>query len=226
MIILDFGSGATSKNDVTIVRRMIDELAAVDTGKHTVVIKWQLFTDCPPNIPLQLDVFDYAYNYAKGKGYQTTASVFDMDSLQFLLTYDIPFIKLANRPDLYWLAGEVPRKIPVYASVGGGHGRAIVLYGQEVLDENIDVLLSCVSEYPATVEEYEKWFTFDGGDVKFPPGFSGGHALYYVSDHTTDFTLYHKYKPSIYECHYKLNDSTGPDAGPFARTPDQLKEIL
>ena len=91
MIILDFGSGATSKNDVTTVKRMIDELAAVDTGKHTIVIKWQLFTDCPPNEPLEYRVFDYAYQYAKYLGYKTTASVFDMESLCYLLSYDIPF---------------------------------------------------------------------------------------------------------------------------------------
>ena len=207
MIILDFGSGGTSKNDVTIVKRMIDELAAVDTGKHTIVIKWQLFTDCPPNEPLRRDVFDYAYGYAKEKGYQTTASVFDMDSLQFLLTYDIPFVKLANRPDLYWLAGEVPRKIPVYVSISAPCG--VTIDDEHSLNS---VELCCVSKYPATVEEYEVfglWYLQDG-----------------ISDHTTDFTLYHKYKPVIYECHYKLPDSTGPDAGPFSRTPSQLAEIL
>ena len=206
MIILDFGSGGTAKNDATIVKRMIDELAAVDTGKHTIVIKWQLFTDCPPNIPLQLDVFDYAYNYAKVKGYQTTASVFDMDSLQFLLTYDIPFVKLANRPDLYWLAGEVPENIPVYYSVGDR-------FAEQDLGEGQDELLYCVSKYPATVSDYEDTFP-------------AGGLCYAISDHTTDFTLYHKYKPVIYECHYKLNDSTGPDAGLFARTPEQLKDVL
>ena len=207
MIILDFGSGGTSKNDVTIVKRMIDELAAVDTGKHTIVIKWQLFTDCPPNEPLRRDVFDYAYGYAKEKGYQTTASVFDMDSLQFLLTYDIPFVKIANRPDLYWLAGEVPRKIPVYVSISAPCG--VTIDDEHSLNS---VELCCVSKYPATVEEYEVfglWYLQDG-----------------ISDHTTDFTLYHKYKPVIYECHYKLPDSTGPDAGPFSRTPSQLAEIL
>ena len=204
MIILDFGSGNTCKNNRHIIKRMIDELAAVDTGKHEVVIKWQLFKDAPPNIPLQLDVFDYAYNYAKGKGYQTTASVFDMDSLQFLLTYDIPFVKLANRPDLYWLAGEVPRKIPVYTSVH---------WGGVATETDKHKTLCCISKYPAEHLDYATDFT--------PIALSRG-----ISDHTTDFTLYHKYKPEIYECHYKLADSTGPDAGLFARTPEQLREVL
>ena len=204
MIILDFGSGNTCENSKRCVTQMIDELAAVDTGKHEVVIKWQLFTDCLPNEPLRRDVFDYAYGYAKEKGYQTTASVFDTDSLQFLLTYDIPFVKLANRPDLYWLAGEVPRKIPVYKSVHWG-GTATVT--------DTEKTLCCVSKYPAETIDYIVNFTVE--------------ALQHgVSDHTTDFALYDVYKPLIYEVHYRLADSTGPDAGEFARTSTMLKEIL
>ena len=214
MIILDFGSGNTCKNYIITVRRMIDELVAVDTGKHEVIIKFQLFKDAPPNMPLQLDVFDYAYGYAKEKGYKTTASVFDMDSLQFLLTYDIPFVKLANRPDLYWLAEEVPRRIPVYISYSD----------LNYIDWNFyrynNFPLLCVSEYPTTMEKYVETFSGDY-NMQYLMGYGCG-----ISDHTTDFTLYHKYKPSIYECHYKLNDSTGPDAGDFARTPEALREVL
>ena len=219
MIILDFGSGNTCKNNRHIIKRMIDELVKVDTGKHTIVIKWQLFTDCPPNEPLRRDVFHCAYKYAKKNGYKTTASVFDADSLQFLLTYDIPFVKLANRPDLYWLAGEVPRKIPVYASfsnIGDFWSRKPVWM--------IEHPMWCVSKYPATLEDYEK-------NIIFPDYAEGELAKILIpypaiSDHTTDFTLYHKYKPSIYEVHYRLDDSTGPDAGLFARTPEQLGEVL
>jgi sialic acid synthase SpsE len=223
-IILDFGSGGTCKNYILTVRRMIDELKAVDTGKHTITIKWQLFKDAPPNIPLQLDVFDYAYNYANENGYQTTASVFDMDSLRFLLTYDIPFVKIANRPDLYWLAGEVPRKIPVYVSFGNKfdfidndcplHTKV----GKSVVER-----ICCISSYPATIEQYESEYNYPGVFVDAPVL---SHLWRGISDHTTDFTLYHKYKPEIYECHYKLDDSAGPDAGEFSRTAAQLSEIL
>jgi hypothetical protein len=38
--------------------------------------------------------------------------------------------------------------------------------------------------------------------------------------------LFRKFEPEIIEMHYKLPDSTGLDAGPFARTPEQLAEIL
>lgn len=199
MIILDFGSGNTCKNDIKAVERMIDELKAVDKGKHEVFIKWQLFQDAPPNKPLEGRVFSHAHNYAQKQGYKTTASVFDPSSLKFLLDFDIPFIKLANRPDLYCLAEEVPKRMPVYISVRG----------PEAMTQNT---LACVSEYPADAKKYEEIF----GDT-----LKNG-----ISDHTTDFYLWHKYQPKVIEWHYKLEDSTGPDSGPFARTPEQLREIL
>ena len=208
MIILDFASATTCKNDKQYVKRMIDELKAVDSGKHEVVIKWQLFTaPCealdPPVVPLDRDLFEWAYNYAAELGYKTTASVFDKESLDYLSTFDIPFVKLANRPDLYWLVGEVPKKTLAYVSVKD----------EDTLPDYADEVIACVSKYPATIEDYEKAFSTEWlEDI--------------VSDHTTDFKLWHKYKPHSIEWHYKLSDSTGYDAGEFARTPEQLKEIL
>jgi sialic acid synthase SpsE len=192
MIILDFGSGNTCQNDVDIVKRMIDELKAVDTGKHEIVIKWQLFIHAGENLLLNHTIFDIAYEYAAKLGYRTTASVFDQSSLHFLLKYDVPFVKIANRRELDWLVGEVPRKVKVIVS------------GRD---------LCCVSEYPATVEQYEWRYA--------PDQLHQG-----ISDHTTDFTLWHRYSPLLYECHYKLEDSIGLDAGDFSRTPEMLKEIL
>jgi len=215
LIILDAGSGNTCKNDGNYIKKMIDELVKVDTGKHEVVIKWQLFRDAPPNTRLDYYSFDFAYKYAKSKGYKTTASVFDKRSLSYLLHFDIPFVKIANRPDLYWLAGEVPRKIPVYTSVGV-KGKTVWVTNDWI---NTDIeTLACVSEYPATFQQYEEKF---GSDL-------GYTSLLYraISDHTTNFDLWHKYSPKIIEWHYKLADSTGLDAGEFARTPEQLKAIL
>ena len=225
MVILDFGSGATCKNDVNIVKRMIDELVKVDTRKHEVVIKFQLFQDAPPNTPLRLDVFDYAYYYAEQQGYQTTASVFDLDSLKYLLCYDVPFVKIANRPELYWLAEEIPRRLDEYGNSSNIALPIISIRNQEDISGIIMVnramaVLFCVSEYPATIEQYEQAFPSMGKLIKLD------RDTYGISDHTTDFTLYHKYKPNIYEIHYRLTDSIGPDAGPFARTPEALAEIL
>ena len=205
-IVLDAGSGNTCRNDKAIITRMIDELVAVDTHKHEVIIKWQLFDEAGDNVPLNPARFDYAYWYAGEKGYKTTASVFDKESLEFLTTYQIPFIKIANRRDLDWLIGEVPRKIPVYVS----HGE--LPYVQEYRQYNV-TRMACISKYPATKEEYEATF--------YPFQLRAA-----VSDHTVGLDLWRRYQPDIIEWHYMLPDSTGLDAGPFAKTPAELGEVL
>lgn len=212
-IILDFGSGNTCKNDLKIIKRMINELAAVDTHKHEVIIKWQLFQKAGDNIPLQGDNFYGAYEYAKAKRYKTTASVFDLASLHVLLQYEVPFIKIANRRDLDWLIGEVPRKIPMYISIGDIQELRKTRNYLSLFCP-YDMPMACVSEYPARLKQYQL-------------NFSPGVLCRSVSDHTTDFTLWHKYKPQIIEWHYVLeHDSNNLDGGLFARTPKQLKEIL
>lgn len=200
-IIFDFGSGNSCRNDWLYTKRMIDELRAIDTGKHSIVIKWQLFQQVGDNIPLDRGLFGMAYRYAKELGYKTTSSVFDKESLNFLLQFDVPFVKIANRRDLDWLIGEVPRKVPVYVSAS------------DALPVNADVILQCVSKYPAEMGDYEKNKQI----------FNLHNA---VSDHTTNFDLWYRYRPAIIEWHLKLPDSTGLDAGPFARTPEQLREVL
>lgn len=208
-IILDAGSGNTCQNDKKIVKKMLDELKKVDTGKHTIIIKWQLFKEAGKNIPLEHEIFKYAYDYAKKLGYKTTSSVFDKESLDFLLQFDIPFIKIANNRDFDYLIGEIPRKIPVYVSYGDIDDIKIMKY-----KDNVKKML-CISEYPAEIEDYEQfnleYYVKNG---------------YGISDHTTDFYLFNKYQPSFVEWHYKLSDSTGLDAGEFAKTPQQLKEVL
>jgi len=191
MIIIDFGSGNTSQNSCKIIDKMIDTLAEYDKKRQSI-IKWQLFRAAGRNVPLLYNKFDYAYSYAAKLGFKTTASVFDAESLGFLLRYPIPFVKIANGYHTHEFLKGVPEKIKVIIS-------------------GLD--MSCISEYPATIEQYES--KFKEKDLK-----AG------ISDHTTDWTLYKKYKPKIYEFHFCLDDSTGPDAGPFARRPKQLKEFF
>lgn len=197
-IILDI-SANTHLNDADYYQRMVNELKAVDTGKHEIVLKWQLFeksdTNKVPDKKLFIAMKDWAWNEHR---YQTTASVFDLPSVKFLLTYDdLPFVKIANRHELYYLAEYVPRRIPVYISTS--HGGGEIMYNYKYL--------YCVSRYPATVEDY-------------PMG------IRELSDHTVGFELWKRNKPMIWEKHYKMKDSKGLDAGDFAITPEQLKEIL
>jgi sialic acid synthase SpsE len=230
-IILDI-SANTHKNNWPYLKKMLDELKKIDTGKHEVIIKHQLFTKVGENIPLDHEIFKKAYNYAAELGYKTTSSVFDLESLGFLLQFDVPMIKIANNRSLDWIVGEIPRKIPVYVSVkqDEAHYDDNICYldGYGMIDQNMTVL-GCVSKYPAKVEDYY--------------GLVFEHAG--ISDHTVNWDFFNYWQERLknlydgdkermiasnkgltWEVHYKLFDSTGLDAGEFARTPEQLAEIL
>ena len=203
--IAEFGSGNTCKNDIQIVEQMIDGLADVDSGTHDVVIKWQLFHDAPPNTPLWHTIFEHAYHYAKTKGYQTTASVFDRESLDFLLRFDVPFVKIACLPRLYPMARNVPKEMPVVVSYPSP-GR-IAKAGPHIIP------LCCVRQYPASIESYE---VFPADQLKRG-----------ISDHTVGWELWNRYQPAWFEKHIVLeHDDENPDAGPFAATPEDLAEVL
>ena len=212
-IILDI-SANTHKNNWDYLKKMLNELQKVDTGKHEIIIKHQLFKEAGQNIPLEHELFYYAYDYAKELGYKTTSSVFDKKSLDFLLKFDVPFVKIANNRKLDWLIGEIPRKIPVYVSCGNYKE-----YDNANNGFNL-IRMACISKYPASIKDYENNFIY-GSDYE-------GEYIQYgiISDHTINFDLWHKYKPRIIEWHYGLEDSTGLDAGPFMRTPTMLAEVL
>lgn len=233
-IILDFGSGNTGRNEPYTMTAMVNELMKVDSRRHghRIIIKWQLFEKAGDNIPLDRQQFHVFYEYALEMGYESTASVFDLPSLQFLLsvakdkcgkqaaTFEeskepiqpqdmvsgLPFIKIANRRDLDYLIGYIPRRIPVYVSVGAA-SLPVLPYNENIKE------LFCVSKYPADISDYEPY-------MHRLKGISG------ISDHTDTFELWHTYQPEIIEWHYKLPNSTGLDAGSFARTPEQLREII
>jgi len=204
MIYLDFGSGETCKNDVKYAFRMIDELPKTDKG---IAIKWQLFTDIPPLTPLDREVYLRAREYAHEKGYKTGSSFFDRESLDFLLNHNADFVKMAARPHLYHLLEHIPPWMPMVISVPtfGWYVKIRAVYPNATV-------LCCIADYPAVAAKYENAY---------------GEALHYgISDHTTDWYLYNRYQPIEYECHYCLDDSTGPDAAEFARRPEDLEVIF
>jgi len=206
-IILDMGSGNTCRNDRKAVALMIDAVRRVDSHARQIIFKWQLFQSAPPNIPLERSIFDWAYNYAWAAGYETTSSVFDVPALDFLLTYKIPFVKIACRPELYELAYTIPDEMPIVVSFPSG----------EVADEvglaNC-VYLCCIPQYPASIEDYESRFS--------PETLSAG-----ISDHTVGWELFRKYKPEIIEKHFCIEHCQfNPDGGPFAVTAAELSEVM
>jgi len=214
-IILDLGSGNTCKNNLAIAIKMIDEIIKIDTKKHKIIYKWQLFQKAGDNIPLKYEIFKLAYNYAQEKGYQTTASVFDTYSLETLMWLEVPFIKIPCRCSLYWLIGEIPRRYKIYVSCYKDFLN--ILSGSSGIK-----MMACVPQYPAKIKEYDKITDMIFGWVDF------ADIQYNISDHTIGLDLFKKYekKIGVYECHFCLDDSKGLDAGPWCKRITELKEIL
>ena len=206
-IILDLGSGNTCKNDIEIIKEMINSVAEIDRGKHEVIFKMQLFENSKINIPLKRTVFSDAVFAANIHGYKMTASVFDESSVKFLERFKVPFIKIANSWNSSNVVQYVKADTELYVSYRHKNVKIRFANAQNVK------LLCCVSSYPADIVDYEY-------------GFSATSLRKGISDHTVGFELFNKYKPEIWEKHLKLPDSTGPDSGEFAVTPEQLKEIL
>lgn len=206
MIILDFGSGETCKNDAAYVKKMID--AVPPCNPELVFLKWQLFENIPPLAPLEHRIYQIAHDYAFEKGFRTGASVFDEASLEFLLKTNPAFVKIACRPHLYHLLDKIPDYVLRVVSVGSN--RDFELMAKAYPDAAI---MCCVAKYPAAFEDYG---IFHDELMR-----KGG-----ISDHTEDWRLYNKYRPEVYERHYCLPDSTGPDAASFAARPSDLEEIL
>lgn len=211
-------SGNTCQNDKAIVKQMIDAIKAIGTGKHEVILKWQLSLPDGINVPLEHDIFDFAYHYGNEQGYKVTSSVADLESLKFLLQYDIPFVKLPNCRELDWLMGEIPRKVPIYISYG-----TFDRYDEYNKRKHESITtLACVSKYPAEVKDYVNAFGLI--NIKNEHILSN---LRRVSDHTTGLELYKKYQPKIWEKHFALeHDPSNPDGGLFAITPETLAEVL
>jgi sialic acid synthase SpsE len=199
-IVLDMGSGNTCQNDKIIIEKMIRAVADADTGKHEIILKWQLFESAIPNIPLTYKSFEYAYKLAMNLCLKTTASVFDISSMRFLMGFNVPFVKIACREELYYLSKY--STVPVYISTANG-----------AIELPDCIKLACVPKYPATIEEYESHFT--------------KKELRRISDHTVGWRMFNKYRPEIIEKHFvHVREPGNPDAGPFAVVPSGLKDIL
>jgi transcriptional regulator with XRE-family HTH domain len=150
-IVLDIGSGA-SLPDVSTAKSVVETIARANTGKHQVVLKPQLFQNIPPNKPLRPRLAEEIATLCLGNSLGYAVSVFDRVSLDWALEmHDVSpldHIKIACRPDLYWLAGEIPRKIPVHMSFDCRTQTSLDLPWK------VDVALGCVPEYPASLYDY------------------------------------------------------------------------
>jgi sialic acid synthase SpsE len=216
-LILDLGSGETCQNDTKTMCRMVDAVADLKRHGLNILLKWQLFESVPAGVaPLDRELYSHAVRYADHRGLMTAASVFDLPSLRYAAAFDPPWVKIACRPNLYWM--HIYTDKPVLMSVESAHDFA---EWAVKLGDRCAGLLCCVPAYPAPIGSYERF----------------GHLLRYgISDHTepTHFgdsggyraDMAQRWRPAIYECHFALHDSTGPDAGEFSRRPEDVQAVI
>lgn len=201
-IILDY-SANTHKNDFATIDRILGELQEIREGHNEVTIKAQLFKRAGKNIVCKKRAFEYLYNKAIGIGFKCTASVFDKESLLFLVkNFDIDFVKFSCNRMQNDLVEFVPSKVKIFQSVSPDR-ISIDLVGEDTGR----VYMLCVPSYPANLGDY-------------PIGYS------IISDHVVGLSLWNRDTPIIWEKHLMAEDSTGLDAGPFAITPKQLTGII
>lgn len=215
MLILDLGSGNGKGNDNGYVQKVIDtiEKEVGDEGKSQIVLKYQLFEkELDSNIPLKRETFQHAFAYAQSKKIMVTASVFDVNSLYFLLQFPVPFVKLAcDKVPTSELIGATPRGIKILYSVSKVSGLMAL---PQLMTWGLDQGMCCIPDYPAKLESYEK---------EFPEMI----LRQSVSDHTIGSELWEKYKPFVFEKHCVLErDKANPDSGPFAILTSEIKNYL
>ena len=109
-------------------------------------------------LELKRDAYGRIAEHCRATGIQFLATPFDPDDLKFLLTLDVPAIKIAstdlnNRP---LLAAAFATGLPVLLSTGASVraeiDRAVAWYRREESSAPL-VLLHCVSSYPTPPEE-------------------------------------------------------------------------
>ena len=123
--------------------------------------------------------YDEIDRYCKELGIDWTASIWDIDSLNFLLQYNIPFIKIPSAVATHWELLELVNKSKKPVVISNG------MTTEEDFDKAINILndcdvtiLLCNSSYPAKYEELNLSY-IDVLKNKYPNckiGFSG-HEL-------------------------------------------------
>jgi len=98
--------------------------------------------------------YDEIDKYCKEKGIQWSASPWDLDSLNFLAQYDIPYVKIpsAHLTNIPLLEASIATGMRVIASTGMSTLKEVDT-AVEVLKRGDFALLHCNSTYPAPLEE-------------------------------------------------------------------------
>jgi len=145
--------------DCVKFQKRVPEIATPEAQKNIMRdTPWGKMTylDYKKKMELGKQEFDYIDKYCKEKPIEWTSSVWDLPSLEFILQYDVPFIKIpsAKLTEKELLTAAAKSGKPVILSVG--------MSTLEEVDEAVEILksnntnfllLHCNSVYPASNEE-------------------------------------------------------------------------
>ena len=169
--------GINHNGDLQIAKRLIDatwaigwscvkfqkrspDIAVPDAQKNVMrQTPWgeMTYLKYKEKIEFQKEEYDYINKYCKEKPLDWTASVWDLPSLEFLMQYDIPFIKIPSAKITDKLLVEQSAKTgkTLFVSTGMSSIQEIddaVNIVEKHLSKNY-VLFHCNSSYPAKMDE-------------------------------------------------------------------------
>jgi N-acetylneuraminate synthase len=114
------------------------------------------YIDYKHKIEFQKSEYDIIDKYCKSKSIHWTASVWDLPSLDFILNYNIPFIKIpsAHLTNLELIERTAETKIPIIISTGMSTLEEVDKAYNLIIKHNSNlVIMHCNSTYPAPSEE-------------------------------------------------------------------------
>ena len=174
--------GINHQGDIEIAKRLIDIAAAagcdavkfqkrnpdvcVPEEQKSKPRSWQgkemTYLEYKYKVEFGKKEYDEIDSYCKDKGIDWSASPWDMDSLQFLSQYDIPFIKIPSamltNDELLTASIETGKKVIFSTGMSTKeeiqHAVDTLRSAKEVFNNKYDIgLLHCNSTYPAPIDE-------------------------------------------------------------------------
>ncbi|RPG62241.1 MAG: N-acetylneuraminate synthase [Flavobacteriaceae bacterium TMED238] len=168
--------GINHNGDIDLAKKLID--AAYVTGWDCVKFQKRVPDICVPEeqknklrqtpwgemkyidykhkIEFKKNAYDLIDQYCKSKPIDWTASVWDMPSLDFILDYEIPFIKIpsAHLTNLELVERAAETKKPIIISTGMSTLEEVDNAYNIIIKHNSNlVIMHCNSTYPAPIEE-------------------------------------------------------------------------
>jgi N-acetylneuraminate synthase len=168
--------GINHNGDLDLAKKMIDaatragadvvkfqkrdlELAIPEDQKYVIKdTPWgnMFYIEYKKRIEFEKEQYDEINNYCKEKNIKWTASVWDVNSLNFLLQYDIPFIKIpsAALTDIDLIKKAIESKKPIIMSIG--------MSTMEEIEKSVNLFNK---EYPLTLLYCKSIYPTDDVDI-------------------------------------------------------------